>query len=166
MKVVLLLLLFVSQGSALSIFCFENQYVSGRYVYFEYPTVDGAQGCCVGGAGSVVIYNPSNRYYLWYNCPATTVTFPLQCHTDTTCSSTNYFFTQTNGADGVDQCCLTNGYASFNVPGHDVCFRCAAPMSPPAVALNMPQNTWSGATKNSITMVSLLVGCLVSLLAK
>ena len=166
MKVVALLLIFlVGQGSTLSIFCYEGQAVTGRFVYFEYPTLDGAQGCCTGGAGSVLVYNSANGNYFWYNCPASSVRLPLECHVGSTCSNLGTL-TSTTGASAVDECCMSGIYNSFNVPNHDVCFTCIAPISPPVMAQNAPQNAWNGATKNRAAIVSVLMGCLLSLLAR
>ena len=159
----LVLLLCVQEGTcAVSIFCYENKHLTGRLVYFEYRDDTGADGCCAGGAGSVIIYYPSTRLYSWYNCPTTTMTFPLHCHYDAGCNDNGHFTSSTGGA-AVDECCM-GGYNTFNVPGRDVCLQCTAPFQPPANAQNVPQNTLvSGTTRSQVVSATVLAGCVLAL---
>ena len=160
---VLVLLLCVHKGTcAVSIFCYEGQNLRGRFVYFEYVDATGANGCCVGGAGSVIIYYPSTNFYLWHNCPATTLTLPLHCHHDAACTDIGHY-TSSTGGTAVDECC-SGGKNTFNVPGHDVCLQCTAPFQPPANAVNMPENTLvSGTTKSHVVSMAVLMGCILAL---
>ena len=159
----LVLLLCVHQGTcAVSIYCYEGRQLTGRYVYYQYQDKSGATGCCVGGAGSVIILYPPTTLYLWYNCPTTTETQPLVCHRDATCTDASHT-TSSTGGTAVDECCRRSSN-TFNVRGFDVCIQCTAPVQPPANAQNMPQNTLvSGTTRTQVVSAAVLVGCVLAL---
>ena len=168
----LVLLLCVDKGTCtVSILCYEHQNLTGRFVYFQYTTDAGASGCCVGGAGSVFIYYPSSRHYLWYNCPTTTITQPLVCHQDATCTDAGHT-TSSTGGTAVNECCL-KGSNTFNVRGYDVCVHCTAPFQPPVNAQNVPQNMLmsgttrsrevSGTTRSQVVSIAVLMGCVLAL---
>ena len=166
MKFLSLLVLFlcIYKGAALvSIFCFEGQHATGRYVYYKSNDGSGAVGCCIGGAGSVLIYYPSTTQYLWYNCPATIQTRPLHCHRDYVCSDLGYI-TSSTGGTAVDECCYSGYYNTFNVLGLNVCVWCVAPFQPPAISPNMPPNKMISAASSPVVSVGVVTGCLFALL--
>lgn len=159
----LVLLLCLYKGtSAVSIYCYEDRQATGRYVYFEYENAAGAYGCCVGGAGSVVIFYPSTRFFLWYNCPTTIRTQPLVCHRNAACTDIGST-TLSTGGTAVNECCL-EGYNTFRVRGYDVCVSCTASVKPPPNVQNARENTLvSGTTRSQVVSVAVLMGCVLAL---
>ena len=133
-------------------------------MYYQYQDARGTQKCCVGKGGSVQIYFPSTKQYLWYNCPATTQTQPHQCHSDDACIDEGST-TSNSGGMGVDECCSA-GFNTFNVLGFDVCVSCTAPFQPPAISQNILQNqnrTISGVSSPTVR-AGVLIECLFALL--
>ena len=152
------------QVPSYAVFCFAEKNLAGNYVAFQTWNPGYAEGCCLGGSGSLAVFSTDRSNTVVYaavNCPPQDQYYPLTCFRgNNECQGTS-FTTQAIGEAAVNECCGVSGSttASFHLSQvGTVCLRCVYP-APSQRQLNQARAILNAAPRSySPANVCVLVG--------